>query len=74
MEGVYRKSGPVSQVNALIALFNSGEQCSLSDPLFEIPAITSTLKQFLRELPDSLIPSKIYKDLIEVSSTSRRYI
>ncbi|KAI8897122.1 Rho GTPase activation protein [Globomyces pollinis-pini] len=65
VEGIYRKSGPASQISQLIASFNAGEDRSLndSDNHIEISAITSVLKQFLRELPDSLICSKIYKDI-----------
>ena len=69
MEGVYRKSGPVSQVNALMSAFNAG-MYNLSEEghVVEIPAITSTLKQFFRELPEPLIPTKHYSPLLELSS------
>ncbi|KAJ3259667.1 hypothetical protein HK103_001928 [Boothiomyces macroporosus] len=66
-EGIYRKSGPMSQINALYASFNKGEHRSLTNPEdpFDITAVTSILKKFFRDMPDPLIPSRYYKDLIE---------
>ncbi|KAJ3321391.1 Rho GTPase-activating protein 15 [Boothiomyces sp. JEL0866] len=69
-EGIYRKSGPMSQINALYYSFNKGEHRSLNNPEdpFDITAVTSILKKFFRDMPDPLIPSKYYKDLIECMS------
>ncbi|KAJ3274004.1 Rho GTPase-activating protein 15 [Terramyces sp. JEL0728] len=66
-EGIYRKSGPMSQINTLFSAFNKGEHRSLNNPddPFDITAITSILKKFFRDMPDPLIPSRFYKDLTE---------
>jgi hypothetical protein len=71
MEGIYRKSGPITQVNALMSAFNAGiYNLSEAGHVIEIPAISSTLKQFFRDLPEPLIPSKHYEQFLELSSNS----
>ncbi|TPX37986.1 hypothetical protein SmJEL517_g00230 [Synchytrium microbalum] len=70
-EGIYRKSGPLTQVNKLIAVANKGEDLILNDaenPV-DIMAVTSALKQFFRELPESLLPSDLYAEFVEMSKT-----
>lgn len=66
LEGIYRKSGKQTQVNELMAA------CSQLDfpviggsvnPL-EISAVTSALKQFIRQLPISLITPDVYESLL----------
>ncbi|KAJ3126190.1 hypothetical protein HK098_007822 [Nowakowskiella sp. JEL0407] len=64
-EGIYRKSGPLSQVHKIIAAANKSEeefeklmQEDSPDPdhqLLDITAVTSALKQFFRDLPESLV-------------------
>ena len=69
-EGIYRKSGPLTQVNKLIAIANRGEDLVLTDdenPV-DIMAVTSALKQFFRDLPESLLPSDLYNDFAEALS------
>ena len=46
MEGIYKVSGIKSNVQHLRQLYNIREAVQLSD--FELPVITSLLKQFLR--------------------------
>jgi len=48
MEGIYKVSGIKSKVQHLRRLYNIREAVQLSD--FELPVITSLLKQFLRLL------------------------
>jgi len=48
MEGVYKVSGIKSKVQHLRRLYNIQEAVQLSD--FELPVITSLLKQFLKLL------------------------
>ena len=48
MEGIYKVSGIKSNVQHLRQLYNIREAVQLSD--FELPVITSLLKQFLRLL------------------------
>jgi hypothetical protein len=65
MEGVYRKSGPGTRINALIALFNTRRLPTLEEVManFEVTAVTSALKQFFRELPGSLIDTQHHTPL-----------
>lgn len=70
IEGIYRKSGPQSQVNSLISSFNSGSPKALGGPeIIDVTVISSTLKNFFRELPESLIEPRIYSDMLEVIRT-----
>ncbi|TPX39837.1 hypothetical protein SeMB42_g04576 [Synchytrium endobioticum] len=67
-EGIYRKSGPLTQINKLIATANRGEDLVLSDeenPV-DIMAVTSALKQFFRDLPESLLPCDLYTEFAEM--------
>lgn len=65
-EGIYRKSGPMTQINRIIANANKGEVADMtSDETFDIMAITSVLKQYLRELPDALLVGAFYKEWLD---------
>lgn len=57
MEGIYKVSGIKSKVQHLRRLYNIREAVRLSD--FELPVITSLLKQFLRELPEPILTSEL---------------
>jgi hypothetical protein len=48
MEGIYKVSGIKSKVQHLRRLYNLRESVQLSD--FELPVVTSLLKQYLRLL------------------------
>jgi hypothetical protein len=48
MEGIYKVSGIKSKVQHLRRLYNLRDAVKLSD--FELPVVTSLLKQFLRLL------------------------
>ncbi len=71
-EGIYRKSGQTSQVNKIISAVYRGEPIDFYDPLchFDLSAITSALKQFIRELAEPLITFGVYKDILDVSMFS----
>ncbi|KDR06596.1 ralA-binding protein 1 isoform X2 [Zootermopsis nevadensis] len=56
MEGIYKVSGIKSKVQHLRRLYNLREAVQLSD--FELPVVTSLLKQFLRELPEPILTSE----------------
>ncbi|KAJ8329729.1 Rho-type gtpase-activating protein [Batrachochytrium dendrobatidis] len=66
-EGIYRKSGPVTQINRIVSAANKGEDLDFDDEEnhIDVTAITSALKQFFRELPDSLICSKFYNSFLD---------
>jgi len=65
-EGIYRKSGPMSQINRIIAIFNRGEGALVDfenlDEWNDITAITSAVKQYFRELPEGLLTAALYQD------------
>lgn len=65
-EGLYRKSGGAGEMKSLIEVFESanvdGESADLTS--FDIPAITSVLKQYLRKLPVPLICFDAYEPFL----------
>jgi hypothetical protein len=64
-EGIYRKSGGTGQVNTIRAGFERDNDFDISDPDLDIHAITSTLKQFLRKLPQPLVTYDVYELLLD---------
>ncbi|RKP03111.1 hypothetical protein CXG81DRAFT_5792, partial [Caulochytrium protostelioides] len=69
-EGIYRKSGPLTQVNRIIAAVNEGQDSvqmedEMSGDYVDIMAVTSIVKQFFRELPDPLVPYAFYDQLTQ---------
>lgn len=67
-EGIYRKSGANSQVQQVKDYFeNPGGEFDLSDPDFDIHAVTSGLKQYFRKLPTPLITFEVYDRLLETT-------
>ncbi|KAL2914589.1 Rho-type gtpase-activating protein [Polyrhizophydium stewartii] len=68
-EGIYRKSGPVTQINRIISAINRGEDVNFEDEsnYVDVTAVTSALKQYLRELPDSLISSQMYREFVDAA-------
>ncbi|KAJ3180575.1 Rho-type gtpase-activating protein [Gaertneriomyces sp. JEL0708] len=69
-EGIYRKSGPLTQTNHLMRLFNAHHIHTLNPPLdspeseIDIMAVTSVLKQWFRELPTPLLGGEEYDALL----------
>lgn len=55
-EGLYRVAGPIKQVKALCAELDKGHYSRLQGHN-DAHTITSTLKKFLKELPDPVIPN-----------------
>ncbi|KAJ3055123.1 hypothetical protein HK097_011436, partial [Rhizophlyctis rosea] len=70
-EGIYRKSGPLTQINKIIASVNRGDDVDLDDEenYVDIMAVTSILKQYLRDLPEPLIPGSMYSEVLGAAST-----
>ncbi|CAI2162773.1 13429_t:CDS:10 [Funneliformis geosporum] len=68
LEGIYRKSGGALQIRAIISAFENGIEFDLDDPdLFnDISAVTSVLKQYLRELPNPLFTYEFYSNFLEL--------
>ncbi|OQE37810.1 hypothetical protein PENCOP_c009G03049 [Penicillium coprophilum] len=76
MEGIYRKSGAASVIQTIREGFErSPFDYDISDPDLDIHAVTSTLKQYFRKLPNPLITYEVYElviDSAEVSPVSAR--
>lgn len=71
MEGIYRKSGAASVIQTIRAAFeraafeDSSFTYDLTDPDLDIHAVTSTLKQYFRKLPNPLITYEVYELVID---------
>lgn len=66
MEGIYRKSGAASLVQVIRDEFEKTPfEYDLSDPDLDIHAVTSTLKQYFRKLPNPLITYDVYETIID---------
>ncbi|KAG0265327.1 hypothetical protein BG011_005027 [Mortierella polycephala] len=67
VEGIYRRSGMAAEARQLVQTYDTGFYPDLMDTSFyqDICSITSVLKQYLRSLPEPLIPYDLYPDFIE---------
>lgn len=66
IEGVYRKSGSSSQIKMIQAGFERDwEHFEVNDEDIDVHAVTSTLKQYFRRLPNPLITFECYDSLLE---------
>ena len=70
LEGIYRKAGGATQVQAIKDSFEASPQYNsdISDPDLDIHAVSSTLKQYFRRLPNPLITYEVYDKLLETNS------
>ncbi|ORZ06336.1 Rho GTPase activation protein [Lobosporangium transversale] len=73
VEGIYRRSGLAAEIKQLVQAYDSGQQPDLLDStLFQdICSITSVLKQYLRSLPEPLIPFTLYNSFMDAVSLSQ---
>jgi hypothetical protein len=72
VDGVYRKSGPLTQVNMLIQIFACGQSPDLMSPesdYQDVTSITSVLKHYLRSLPQPLLTYELYSHFMDAIST-----
>src|SRR5262245_22080105 len=69
-EGIYRKSGGSSQVQAIREGFERSPDHDISDPDLDIHAVTSALKQYFRRLPTPLITYDVYEKLLDTNSVT----
>lgn len=68
-EGIYRKTGGNSQVNAIKDGFDRDENFDISDTDLDITAVTSVLKQYFRKLPTPLLTFDVYDNVLESNGT-----
>jgi len=69
-EGIYRKSGGASSLRAIIDAFEAGGDVNF-DQLGgsgDICAVTSALKQYLRNLPEPLVPFQVYDRFLQAAT------
>ena len=66
-EGLFRISGSVSKVKRMRNAFNAGRLEALTEMKNDAPAVVSTMKSYLRELPEPLLTFRLYPDWIEAS-------
>ncbi|KAF8953357.1 hypothetical protein BGZ52_012136 [Haplosporangium bisporale] len=66
VEGIYRRSGMAAESRKLVEAFNNDHPPDLTDPGIyqDVCSITSVLKQYLRSLPEPLIPSSLYDNFM----------
>ena len=70
VEGIYRKSGGNSQIQAVKEGFERAPHSyDISDTDLDIHAVTSSLKQYFRKLPEPLITYDVYDKLLDSIST-----
>jgi hypothetical protein len=69
VEGIYRRSGMAVEARQLVQAFDSGLRPNLMDTAVyqDICSITSVLKQYLRTLPEPLIPYDLYTEFMEAT-------
>ena len=66
-EGIFRLSGSAAEIKRVIHQYNSGVAVNL-DSVADPNVVAGVLKQFLRDLPDPLLPYSIYPQLIATHS------
>ena len=69
-EGIYRKSGGASSLRAIIDAFEAGGEVNFDQLVGsgDICAVTSALKQYLRNLPDPLLPFSSYDRFLQATT------
>ncbi|KAI9795479.1 MAG: hypothetical protein M1833_007009 [Piccolia ochrophora] len=71
VEGIYRLSGTSSHISRIKAVFdNDASKVDFRNPehfFHDVNSVAGVLKQFFRDLPDPLLTSEHYAELIEAS-------
>ncbi|KAI9105303.1 Rho GTPase activation protein [Phlyctochytrium arcticum] len=68
VQGLYRMSAPTLQVQKLrTALNRDPDTPRLNDYSADIHVVTNVLKLYFRELPDTLFPKAMYKELLDAA-------
>ncbi|KAG0271431.1 hypothetical protein BGZ95_000757 [Linnemannia exigua] len=69
VEGIYRRSGMAVEARQLVQAFDAGLHPNLMDTAIyqDICSITSVLKQYLRTLPEPLVPYDLYGEFMDAT-------
>jgi hypothetical protein len=69
-EGIYRKPGGSASIRAIIDAFEAGGEINFDNLVGsgDICAVTSALKQYLRNLPDPLLPFSVYDRFLQATT------
>ncbi|KAG0355550.1 hypothetical protein BGZ54_001106, partial [Gamsiella multidivaricata] len=67
VEGIYRRSGMAAEARQLVQAYDVGLYPDLMDSSLyqDICSITSVLKQYLRSLPEPLVPYDLYTEFLD---------
>ncbi|GAB1609267.1 rho GTPase-activating protein 24-like [Argonauta hians] len=66
-EGVYRLAGRIVLIKELQESFDTGVAINLEDSEADVHTVASLLKLYLRELPDSIIPSEYFQKFMGIA-------
>ncbi|KAH9440544.1 hypothetical protein MJO28_016246 [Puccinia striiformis f. sp. tritici] len=75
-EGIYRKTGGMSSVKMIQNCFEKGQSMNFNDldKFNDISAITSTLKNYFRQLPNPLFTFELHEAFVTVASMAQENI
>ncbi|KAF0981901.1 hypothetical protein FDP41_011762 [Naegleria fowleri] len=65
-EGIFRIPGHALEIEKIVTAANSNQKLNLR--LFSVHTVASVLKRFVRELPEPLLPSHMYKEWTALST------
>jgi hypothetical protein len=66
-EGIFRIGGSKAKMNRLISAINSGYLDYIDFKEYDVHCLASVLKQYLRDLPDSIMCNDLYNDWINAT-------
>jgi hypothetical protein len=66
-EGIFRRSGKITRQQELKSLLNQGLPLNLDDGHFSVHDCASVLKNFLAELPESLLTDAHYPAYCQIA-------
>lgn len=66
-EGIFRLGGRMAAIKEIIARFERGEKVKFEDENTDVHVVSSVLKTFLRDLPDSIIPCAYYQRFMNIA-------
>jgi hypothetical protein len=67
LEGIFRVSGNQQHVKDLKAVFDKGQGATVNLAEFGPHTVSGLLKEFFREMPDSVLPASLYPEFMKVA-------